>query len=343
MNCAPIIIPTLNRADHLSRLLNSLKCNKLACHTDVYIALDYPPSELYDAGYRKVCGLLSEDYSCFRSFNVIKHSVNFGYLKNVEFLINTILEQYDRFIYMDDDLELSANFLEYMNTCLDIYEPSKDVLAVCGYSYPVNWEVNPNATAYKENFICPMWGTGFWRDKYKEIIKHISLDALLLKDPKYMIFNRLLRSMSDSCRCEYVDLCLSPNAPDTLASKFTDISMRIYLAVQDKYVISPTLSKVRNWGFDGTGEFCPSMKHKVSGNTSSTYLYHTQPIDSDDKYFHNEDLLFQIEVNKRKLNDFDLVPLSAKIKMYVKLTLCAILGITLYHSTTLLLRRLRLR
>ena len=165
MNCAPIIIPTLNRVEHLSRLLDSLKRNSLSKYTDVFIGLDFPPASTYELGYKKVCEYLQGDFSCFNSFNIIKRSENLGYLRNVEDLINEVLQLYDRFIYMDDDLELSPNFLEYMNKCLIEYEGHDEIIAVCGYSYPLKWNVEQNSTVFEQSFICPMWGTGFWAKK----------------------------------------------------------------------------------------------------------------------------------------------------------------------------------
>ena len=54
MTYAPIIIPTLNRIEHLTRCIESLRKNRLADKTDLYIALDYPPSQKYEEGYEKV-------------------------------------------------------------------------------------------------------------------------------------------------------------------------------------------------------------------------------------------------------------------------------------------------
>ena len=44
---APILIPTLCRAEHFIRCVESLKNNSWAKYTDVFIGLDYPPTEKY--------------------------------------------------------------------------------------------------------------------------------------------------------------------------------------------------------------------------------------------------------------------------------------------------------
>ena len=51
---APVIIPTLNRYEHFKNCLESLEACVGADFTDVYVALDYPPSEKYVEGWKKI-------------------------------------------------------------------------------------------------------------------------------------------------------------------------------------------------------------------------------------------------------------------------------------------------
>ena len=50
MKYAPVLITTLCRSEHFVRLIKSLKANDWAQYTDVYIAVDFPPSEKYHNG-----------------------------------------------------------------------------------------------------------------------------------------------------------------------------------------------------------------------------------------------------------------------------------------------------
>ena len=51
---APVVIPTLNRFEHFKQCLESLeRCNN-ADKTEVYVALDYPPSDKYVEGGEKL-------------------------------------------------------------------------------------------------------------------------------------------------------------------------------------------------------------------------------------------------------------------------------------------------
>lgn len=342
MKYAPIIIPTLNRVEHLARLLESLKRNEQSCYTDVYIGLDYPPSDSYKDGYKKMCSYLSGNFACFRNFTVIKRSENYGYLRNVDDLVDYVLSKYDRFIYMDDDLELSSNFLEYMNTCLERYEKRDDIIAICGYSYPLKWNASPEATICEESFICPMWGTGFWKDKYNKISQYISKERGLTMNARSIIKNRGFRRMTDVCKSEFVDLCLSPDFNITLASRVTDIALRMYMAANDKYAIMPLISKVRNWGFDGTGQFCLAIAEK-SRFSAKNYQYHLQTIDSQKGFLiKNDSMLYNLQ-NRDLMNDFDPVTIRQKLYMYIKLSCYYILRDNFYNMITTFAREMKTR
>lgn len=339
---APILITTLSRDVHFIRLIESLKRNTWAQYTDVFIGLDYPPSEKYREGYNTICQYLENNFDDFRSFNVIKRTKNYGSLKNMTDLREMVLKTHDRFIRTDDDAEFSPNFLEYMNKCLMNYKDDPNVVAVTGYSYPINWSVSKNANVLKENFSCPMWGTGFWREKYKVIYDSIVIKKCLLTNINSIITSGAMERMLDVAKNEFVNLCLSPDFENTLAAKVSDISVRIYTATYDKYVIVPTLSKVRNWGFDGTGEYCCKTTVKKTRKISArNYAYHLQPIDTSNEFVLKEDTLNAVLLNKNRMNEFDGLALISKIRIWSKLMLYKILGRTRFYRFTYIFRKIK--
>ncbi len=337
---APIIIPTLCRYEHFVRLMESLKNNTWAQYTDVYVALDYPPSEKYEEGYNSICKYLESDFSCFANFCVIKRTYNMGSFANCESAIAQVLTKYDRFIRTDDDTEFSPNFLEYMNKCLMEYENDDDVIAVTGYSYPIKWKVSDGSKVLKENFICPMWGTGFWRDKYYEAYDYISVEKGLRRDASHIIKFGAIDKMLDVAKYEFINLCLSPEFENTLAAKMSDVALRMYTATQNKYIIVPAVSKVRNWGFDGTGEYCPNTFNTNEKTiTAGNYKYALQTIDAFSVFSLKEDTLADNEGNRKLMNKFDPLSLKAKLKMNGKLALFYLIGEKRFHKLTLLIRR----
>ena len=173
MNCAPILITTLNRHEHFIRLIESLRKNTWAKYTPVYVALDFPPSEKYVDGYIKICDYLKGDFSDFLEFHIIRRNENYGSLRNMAEMRDKILQRYDTFIRTDDDAEFSPNFLEFMNKCLEKYKDCDDVIAVTGYSYPIKWTASPESNVLPINFNASMWGTGFWKHKYLKMKEDI--------------------------------------------------------------------------------------------------------------------------------------------------------------------------
>ena len=57
---APVVIPTLNRYKHFKACLESLEKCKYADKTNVYVSLDFPPSDKYKEGWLKISEYLSE-------------------------------------------------------------------------------------------------------------------------------------------------------------------------------------------------------------------------------------------------------------------------------------------
>ena len=79
MQYAPVLIPTLNRYEHLKKCLESLSRCTWAEETEVYVALDYPPSEKYMEGWKKNkeflenCGDMG-----FKKLHLIERKENYG-------------------------------------------------------------------------------------------------------------------------------------------------------------------------------------------------------------------------------------------------------------------------
>ena len=211
------------------------------------------------------------------------------------------------------------------------YQDDPNVIAVTGYSYPIEWQMSEGATILKENFSCPMWGTGFWRDKYKKIHKYISQEKRLGIDADFIIKSGGMNKMLNVAKYEFVNLCLHPEFENTLAAKMSDIAMRMYTATYDKYIIVPNTSKVRNWGFDGSGEYCQEATTEQKGKIiSRKYVYHQQPIDTQESFDLIEDTLNANDQNKDIMDAFDVLPIVAKIKIYCKLRLYCLIGRQLY-------------
>lgn len=327
---APILIPTLCRYEHFVRCIESLKKNDWARYTDIFIALDYPSKPSHEEGYIKICSYLNGAFNEFASFNIIKRTENYGAARNSRELVSLVLEKYDRFIRTDDDCEFSPNFIEYMDKCLKYYESDSNVVAVNGYSYPVNWKHENGCNVIKSNFVCSTWGVGFWKDRYIAISDSLREGYLV---------NRFDSVVKDGTihRLSYARLMCAAQAglskEKGLSVMSSDVAWGTYLMLENKYVIMPILSKVRNYGFDGTGEYCQDIsKLKLKKITAHNYNYAAQPIDKSSSFNLISGNDIYCKQNKKLYDKFDTREKLSVLKVKFKILLYRILGRNRYFK-----------
>lgn len=296
---APVLIPTLNRYEHFRRCVESLSKCTHADKTDLYIALDYPANDTHWDGYNKIKEYLSE-VSGFKSVNIIQRDKNYGSIQNSRNAKEQIFQTFDRIIISEDDDEFSPNFLDYINKGLDKFEDDPRVLAICGYIYPFKKPVN-STYKYFYGKAFSAWGYGLWKNKPRhseaytpsELINFLKTKTIRKKIKYYD--ERKLYLIKD-----YLRYNIEPSG---------DRSVVINILVNDKYCIFPTISKVRNWGHDGTGIHCGEMNNDIfrlqSIDNNLLFEYYPEtPI--NDKYFTN------------LLRNYFKLPIKTKIKKNIK-------------------------
>lgn len=258
---APVIIPTLNRHEHLIRCINSLKRNPLAKETELYISLDYPPAEKYVDGYLKIKKYLEKELiSGFKKIYIFYQDKNLGPINNIFFLRQEVFKKYDNYIFTEDDNEFSANFLEYMNKGLELFESDEQILAICGYRNDKPWKCDDGNVMKLSIFHA--WGYATWKEKIDKCHEWICRDNFikLLNDKKfcddlyatryksYYTFIEALLANPTDYRNVYI------NSQGDIEE--IDYTIGIYMIVSGMYAVLPSVTKVRNWGYDGTGVNC---------------------------------------------------------------------------------------
>lgn len=281
---APVIIPTMNRNVHFKRCLESLEKCTGADQTDVYVALDYPPSDKYKQGWEVIDLYLKEKEmkNGFKKLHVIRRDYNYGVCHengNYETLIREIKKKNDRYILSEDDNEFSPCFLDYMNKCLERFKDDPRVNLVCGYNYVMKFPESYKNNFYFTKWGCP-WGTGEWTKKTEFLDKLYSLDNLksILKDKES--YNLLM----NRCSCAVRNIILMLKAQKL----WGDAIKGVYSVLYDTYCIMPCESMVRNYGNDGTGD------HSKCLNEDQNIFYSSQSI-SNEKIFEFTDDVFTYE------------------------------------------------
>ena len=98
----PVIIPTLNRYKHLKACVESLAVNTHAEQTELVIGVDYPPSEEYVEGWKKIKEYVHTIHG-FKKTTIFEYKENYGAVKNSKALVEYVFSQYDAYIFTEDD------------------------------------------------------------------------------------------------------------------------------------------------------------------------------------------------------------------------------------------------
>lgn len=306
INCAPVVITTLNRYSHFKECFESLEKCKLADKTDVYIALDYPPSDKYRAGWLKLNEYLDkkEENHVFKKLTIVKRQHNYGIKfpnSNSRAIVGDLQNKYDRYIFSEDDNVFSPNFLVFLNKGLEKFKDDDRISFVCGYNYPMKFP-----KSYKNNFYISKhaspWGFGTWFSKEEHIKKYYDLDFLkaLLRNKES--FNKLMKYKTSTV---YSIINMVKNN-----LVYGDSARGSYICLEDKFCVFPTISKVKNTGIDGSGVNSKSKNNKEI-NYHSTLL-----VDREDTFeFSNDIFTYEPEMLER------FTPPKPKLKESYKKTI----------------------
>lgn len=289
MKYYPVIIPTLNRYEHLKRLLDSLAKNTHAAETELVIGLDYPPNDEYIAGWKHIKAYLP-NITGFKEVTILEATHNLGPAANNRQCIEYVKEKgYDAFICSEDDNEFSPNFLDYMDKALEKYKNNEKIYWVCGYT---PFENNNGDNMYVARAMSA-WGYGTWFHKRESVLRFSNLDNL----------NSILRDFPKSIK-------LYRLRKRSLNSTITQVTKRViwgdsccvsYCLLNNVYSLFPSISLVRNWGNDGTGINCKDRPDLFeSQEISDSYVFNLDNVELEEKpeIYHAIDNIFKMSFLK---------------------------------------------
>jgi len=238
---APVCLFVYNRPDHTLRTLNSLKNCRLADQSQLFIFADglkHGSSIDCILNIEKVRKIIHREQWC-KKVEIIENERNSGLAKSIIAGIDFVIKRYEKVIVLEDDLELSPGFLEYMNSALDIYENDEKVMHIAGFTPPFR-------TNLPETFFYPVptcWGWGTWRRAWEHF--NPSAAELLEKIKKKGKWNFDIKRSVNYYRM------LKKNKKGYVNSWFIRWYASIYL--MDGLCLHPGKSLVKNTGIDRTG------------------------------------------------------------------------------------------
>lgn len=300
MTIYPVFIPTLNRYAHFKRCVESLARNVYASETELVIGLDFPPAEKYREGWEKIKNYLPT-IEGFKKVTVFTHDKNVGARENWQVLQDYCFYHYDAAIVSEDDNEFSPCFLEYINTALNRFRDDETIKTVSGYNAQPFYDQNGH-TVYK-SIDNNAWGFGLWKHKEAELLGQLNNNLYFINAiHKPWTAKRILDT--------YPTLYLMLTFMVRRMVSYGDVKRTTLNILKGTYQLRPSVSLVRNWGFDGSGTNCENEQD-----------LHLQPI-SEDTRFEFPDAVgsFETSANYKHLKEHCLPADAEERKQHLALT-----------------------
>lgn len=236
---SPIALFVYARPAHTQRTLAMLAANRGAEESDVIVFADGSRGPDSDAGVAAVRAVVRAAKG-FRSVVVHERPQNYGLARNIIDGVSQVLAEHETVIVVEDDMETSPGFLDYINGGLRYFAEDERVASIHGYVYAMEDEL-PEAFFIRG---ADCWGWGTWRRAWRMFepdgakllaeLKRRDLTRLFDFDGTYPYTEMLRRQ---------IDGKVNSWAIRWYASAFLAGALTLY----------PRRSFVRNIGFDGSG------------------------------------------------------------------------------------------
>jgi hypothetical protein len=313
---SPIILFAYKRKDTLQRSVEALKNCFLASECELYIFADGPKGKKDQKKVLEVRDYL-KTISGFKNICIHLADRNKGISESVIEGVTKIFSKSDRVIVLEDDVVVSRNFLIFMNENLSKYQNESSVFSISGYNYPFRVKKNEKYDAY---FLprASSWGWATWKDRWCDLdwdvkeYKNFSLDKKQIRE-----FHQAGSDLLRLLRKQQTD---NMDVWDVrwVYNQFRKRSLTVY----------PTVSKVRNIGFDQEATNTHTFNRYISkvdkGETKSFALPECIALDS---FYHNQLLQFYSIPARIKSRMKTMLSKVGLIKRLLCLIYSAIIGL----------------
>lgn len=164
-NLAPIVLFAYNRPLYLRQTLEALEKNEQAKDSILYVYADGPKpnaSEQDKQKIREARDVILQKQWC-KEVILIEREENLGLAKSIITGVTEVIHQHGKAIVLEDDLELSPYFLQYMNEALTAYADEPKVISVGACNFYISDDKTPD-TFFLPIPDCLGWAT--WADRW---------------------------------------------------------------------------------------------------------------------------------------------------------------------------------
>lgn len=242
---APILVMVYDRLDSLKKCIQALQECKESKQSELYISSD-AAYRSQDVEKIEAVREYIQTISGFEKVIPIMPKENRGLNGSYNAALDLIFKGHNTFIFMEDDIIVAPNFLQFVNEGLEFYKDEPKVLSISGFSHSVFYNVSEaqKSETYFTQRWCP-WGFASWKDK----ILHVP--ALSLEELK--------KDLNDSDfvkKLDEIGIDLFTAFQRKLYKQETlvlDYRYVHYMVKNDLYTATPYTTKTFNIGNDGQG------------------------------------------------------------------------------------------
>ena len=242
----PIALFAYNRPRHTTRTLEALANNRLAHDSVLHVFADGPKPGASASEREAIARVREIARSRKWCGEVIVHEreSNAGLAASIHAGVDAMLAGSDAVIVLEDDIETSPGFLEYMNDALRAYRDDATIMHISGYLPATSYRWTLPETFRARHMSC--WGWATWADRWARARWNA---AELLADLDRAPGGRARFDMDGTADFSSQ---LERNLSGSLSSWAVFWAASIYLAGGE--CLFPGRSLTRNIGTDGTGE-----------------------------------------------------------------------------------------
>lgn len=237
----PVVLFVYNRPLHTRKTIEALQRNDLADKTSLYVFADGPR---YDADRESVDTTreIIRGISGFNNVEIVERDQNLGLANSVISGVTEVIQQHGEVIVVEDDLISSTGFLHFMNQALSHYRHEPQVFSVSGFSFPVEKPIGYQYDAYC-SYRSMSWSWGTWLDRWQQADWEVrDFSSFAGNRHSTQAFNRGGEDLSDLLRLQMQGRIDSWS----IIWDYTHYK-------HDAFCLCPTVSKIVNIGFDGSG------------------------------------------------------------------------------------------
>ena len=206
MSLAPVIVFCYNRPAHLRKTLTWLSKNALASETTLFVFCDGAKSNATQEQIGKVkeARRVAHEVAivpAFKEVHFVEREENLGLGTSIITGVTEVIKEYGKVIVLEDDLETSPYFLDYMNKCLDHYESRKSVFSISSLSRPHPERFYPKDYPYDVYVSLTHHPTGWgtWADRWNQVDWNVQLlDEVKIHPEMIEAFRRIEYSDYDA-------------------------------------------------------------------------------------------------------------------------------------------------